>query len=234
MARKTDRSATPRVDIISIGTLGRNLLWGESQPLRTAHATTSLIRAGARNILVDPGLPSVAVVARLFERTGLQPQQIDTIFLTNFRGPRISAIELFSSAQLLIHEPELTFARARLESFIEQAPDEDLDRATLEAELELLERFAPAEDQLAPGVDLFPLPGMTPGTCGLLIAAPLTTTIIAGDAVPTVDHFLAGQMLPESHDLTTAEESFREVYEIADLIVPGYDNIFINPRGRGM
>jgi hypothetical protein len=26
----------------------------------------------------------------------------------------------------------------------------------------------------------------------------------------------------------------REVYEIADLIVPGHDNIFVNPRMHGM
>ncbi len=82
-------------------------------------------------------------------------------------------------------------------------------------------------------VDLFPLFGYTPGTCGVLVSMPTVTVLIAGDAVPTQDHFLAGQVLPDSMDLHAAQESMREVYEIADLIVPGHDNLFLNPRAQG-
>ena len=65
--------AAIRFDIISIGTLSRNRLWNEREPVRTPHATTTLIRAGDRRILVDPGLPPPALAARLFERTGMRP-----------------------------------------------------------------------------------------------------------------------------------------------------------------
>jgi glyoxylase-like metal-dependent hydrolase (beta-lactamase superfamily II) len=99
----------------------------------------------------------------------------------------------------------------------------------LEAELEVLDRCSPAPDSLAKNVDLFPLFGYTPGTCGILIALPTTTLIIAGDAVPTQDHFLAGQALPDAQDIAGAHESMKEVFEIADWIVPGHDNLFANP-----
>jgi hypothetical protein len=56
--------------------------------------------------------------------------------------------------------------------------------------------------------------------------------MIAGDAVPTQEHFLAGQVLPDAYDIAGAQESMGEVYEIADLIIPGHDNIFVNPRGN--
>lgn len=224
----------PRVDIISIGTLSRNLLWGETQPARTPHATTTLIRAGTRRILVDPGLPAQILAARLFERTGLKAEQIDTIFLTNFRPAHRAGLSAFARAKLLISENEQNWTRQQLENLIEQAPDEDIDRRTLEVELRLLETLRPADDKIADSVDLFPLPGYTPGTCGLLIASPLSTTLITGDAVPTLDHFLAGQILPDAQDLETAGESLREVYEIADLIVPSHDNWFLNPRMQGM
>jgi glyoxylase-like metal-dependent hydrolase (beta-lactamase superfamily II) len=223
-----------RADIISIGTLSRNRIWGETQPTRTPHATTTLIRSGGRNILIDPGLPPPAIGARLFERTGLRPEQIDTVFLTNFRPAHRSGLSLFDSSQLLIHEREQEWTRTRLESLIREAPDEDLDRRQLEQELELLERLRPANDKIAPDVDLFPLPGYTHGTCGLLVASPLTTLLIAGDAVPTQDHFLAGQVLPDAQDIQQAQDSMREVYEIADLIIPGHDNLFLNPRTQGM
>jgi glyoxylase-like metal-dependent hydrolase (beta-lactamase superfamily II) len=83
-------------------------------------------------------------------------------------------------------------------------------------------------------VDLFPLPGYTPGTAGLLLALPTTTVLIAGDSAASEEHFTSGQVLADSYDLRQAQESLREIYEIADLIVPGHDNLFLNPRSHGL
>lgn len=226
--------ASVRLDVISIGTLSRNRLWGETQHVRTAHATTTLVRSGKRNILIDPGLPPPAISARLFERTGLRPEQIDTVFLTNFRPSHRAGLPVFTEANVLMHEVEQQAMSNRLRTLIEEAPQDDLDRATLVNELKLLESIAAPDDKLAEHVDLFPLFGYTPGTCGLLVAAPTSTTLIAGDAVPTLDHFLAGQLLTDAFDIESAGEAMREVYEIADLIVPGHDNLFANPRSAGL
>jgi glyoxylase-like metal-dependent hydrolase (beta-lactamase superfamily II) len=223
-----------RFDIISIGTLSRNRIWGETQAVRTAHATCVLIRSGKRTILVDPGLPPQAMGARLYERTGLKPEQIDTVFLTNFRPAHRAGLPLFAHAQLLIHEVEQEAVSNHLKAMIEQAPEADLDRKVLQQELALLRGLTPAPDRVADQLDLYPLPGYTPGTCGLLIKLMTSTVVIAGDAVPTQDHFLAGTVLPDSNDIEAAQESMREVYEIADLIVPGHDNVFVNPRGSGV
>jgi hypothetical protein len=92
----------------------------------------------------------------------------------------------------------------------------------------------PAPDKLADQLDLFPLFGYTPGQCGLIVAGATNTIVLAGDAVPSQDHFLAGQTLPDAWDIKAAHEAMSEVYEIADLIVPGHDNIFLNPRTMGM
>jgi glyoxylase-like metal-dependent hydrolase (beta-lactamase superfamily II) len=226
--------ATTRIDIISIGTLSRNRLWNESTAVRTPHATTTLIRTGKRSVLVDPGLPAQALGARLYERTGMKPDQIDTIFLTNARPAHRGGLALFTKAKVLIHELEKQAAIAQLQGMIDEAPEEDIDRAAMERELHLINSFKIADDKLADHVDLFPLFGYTAGTCGLLVTTALTSTLIAGDAVPTLDHFLAGQVLPESYDIKAAQESMAEVYEIADLIVPGHDNLFVNPRGQGV
>ena len=226
--------ASIRIDIISIGTLSRNRLWNETTAVRTPHATTTLIRTGKRTVLVDPGLPAPALGARLYERTGLLPDAIDTIFLTNSRPAHRAGLSLFTRARVLIHELELQAARSQLQSLLEEVPEEDIDRAVMENELALIESFKTADDKLADHLDLFPLFGYTPGTCGLLVSTPLTSTLIAGDAVPTLDHFLAGQALPDSYDIKAAQESMAEVYEIADLVVPGHDNLFVNPRGQGV
>src|SRR5687768_7660984 len=119
--------ASVRLDVISIGTLSRNRLWGETQNVRTPHATTTLIRAGKRAILVDPGLPPPAMNARLFERTGLRPEQIDVVFLTNFRPSHRAGISLFGASKILMHEVEQQTMAARLRAHIEEAPPDDLD-----------------------------------------------------------------------------------------------------------
>jgi glyoxylase-like metal-dependent hydrolase (beta-lactamase superfamily II) len=223
-----------RFDVISIGALSRNRLWGEREPVRTSHATTTLIRTGKRHILVDPGLPPMAVGAHLYERTGLRPQQIDTVFLTNFRPSHRAGLALFPHAKVFLHEVEQQTVRQHLEHLLAGADTDDENREMLEEELELVNATHAPDDQLAEHIDLFPLFGYTPGTCGLLVTLPTLTLVITGDAVPTHEHFLAGQLLPDTHDLEAAGESLREVYEIADLIIPGHDNLFLNPRSQGM
>ena len=74
----------PDVSVISIGTLAANPDWGESEPVRTGHATTTLIQSPDANILVDPGLPARVLAARLGERASLAPDDITHVFLTSF------------------------------------------------------------------------------------------------------------------------------------------------------
>lgn len=208
------------------------MLWKETDAVRTPHATCTLVRAGSKNILVDPGLPPVVIAARLHERTGLKPEQIDTIFLTSARPAHRAGIGAFKKAVRFIHEVELKTSMQYLEAMLAETDDAD-DRATVQREIDSLSTLKAADDKLAPQVDLFPLPGFTAGTCGLLISATTHTVLLATDAVPTQDHLLAGQVLPGCANLEQAKESLSEVYEIADVIVPGHDNVFLNPRNYG-
>lgn len=221
-----------RVDVISIGTLSRNLIWKETEPVRTPHATCTLIRTRGRNILVDPGLTPQIIAARLFERTGLKPQDIDTVFATTARPAHRSGDHAFPNASKFMHENELQTSVRHLERLLEETDDAQ-QQQFLQREIEQLASYKPAEDKIAPQVDLFPLVGFTPGTCGLLISAATHTVLIASDAVASQDHFLAGQVLPGCFNLEQAKESLEEVYEIADIIIPGHDNLFLNPRNYG-
>ena len=233
---RTDTSIDTRV--ISIGTLSANPAWNERSPVRTGHATTTLIRTrgggkggGNKAIIVDPGLPAQAIEARLHERTGLTPADITHVFLTSFHPETRRGIVAFEHATWWISQDERELVGVPLVSKLQECHeigDDDL-RQALELDVAVLKRCEPVPDKLAPGVDPFPLPGVTPGLTGLLISQPSQTTLIAGDAVPTLDHFEKGQVLQSSWDLPKARESFAEAIEIADLIVPGRDNIFLNP-----
>ena len=99
----------------------------------------------------------------------------------------------------------------------------------------MVARFGAAPDQIAEGIDLFPLPGVTPGLCGLLMPMPRTTVLVCGDAIPTLEHLEQGVVLAHVADLEKARESFKEAVEIADFLVLGRDNLVANPiRPLGM
>ena len=76
---------------------------------------------------------------------------------------------------------------------------------------------------------LFPISGASSGNAGLLVASPLTTAVVAGDAVLTREHLEHGQPYEESYDPTQAKESMVEILDLADQIIPGHDNLFIPP-----
>ena len=218
--------------IISIGALSRHELWGESAPSRTAHATTTLVRSGDRVILVDPGLPGQIITARLTERAGIQPAAVTDVFLTCFRPAHRMGLEAFADARWLISEMEReATGRALIEHF-EREQDPDAKRIFQE-DIALLRRCQVADDRIADHVDLFPSPGFTPGTCGLLLSQSSATVLFAGDAVATAEHLEQGRVLRSCGDAEQAGQSFVEAVEIADLIIPGHDNVQANRSRSG-
>ncbi|MEM9373065.1 MAG: MBL fold metallo-hydrolase [Planctomycetota bacterium] len=235
--------------VISIGALATNPIWNEREPARTGHSTTTLVRAGDATILVDPGLPAPALKARLSERANLDPSDITHVFLTSFSPECRRALELFDRAEWLLSETEretvgvpMATSLQRLAQTAEDLRDagEDIsdDQKTMldivRRDVALLSRCHAAPDSIAPGVDLFPLSGVTQGMCGLLLAEPTRTTLITGDAIATQDHLDQGKVLPTCWNREKAQESFQEAIEIADALILGRDNVVINPTRQGL
>ncbi|MCW5754455.1 MAG: MBL fold metallo-hydrolase [Phycisphaeraceae bacterium] len=222
------------IRVVSIGTLPAHPLWGERAPVRTGHATTTLIRAGKRVIVVDPGLPSPAIEARLGERANVTAREVTHVFLTSFQPDTFRGIEAFGHAVWWISKAEREGIGVPIAMQLRDAArrgDEAL-AAMLERHVAILKQCRPAPDELAAGLTLFPLHGVSPGLTGLVGALPRHTLVIAGDAVPTVEHLEQGQVLPWAADVTQARESFVEAIELADLVICGRDNLIVNPTRR--
>ncbi len=231
------------VRVISIGALPAHPLWNERGQVRTGHATTSLITFGSRRMIVDPGLPEAALIARLGERANLTPDDITDVFLTCFRPDVRRALHAFDRARWWLSETEresvgvplarrLADLSARDASDGRGGDDDDQLRRVIETDIALLARCSPAPDHFADGLSLFPLPGVTPGLSGLLAEGPRFATLICGDAVPTVEHLEQGKVLPTAVDLDAARASLAEAVEIAELLVLGRDNLVVNPTKR--
>lgn len=214
------------VDVINIGTLSRNTFWDEQTPVRPAHATTTLIRHNGTGIVVDPSLPPELLEHRLLERAGIKSDRIDAVFLTSFSPVHRRGISLFTRADWYISALERDVVLGALNAVLDGDRKDvaDVSFEEVEAEAQLLGKLKPAPEKISSKVDFFPSYGAAPGSASLLIKS-ARTIVVAGDAVVTRDYFDAGRVWDRSADPEQAKESFRELAEIADAIIPGHDNI---------
>jgi len=221
----------PTVRIISIGTLAANPLWEERVPVRTGHATTTLVETGDRRILIDPGLPGQIIAARLGERCNGAPADITDVVMTSYKPDMRRGVGAFPGADWWIGAAEREGVGVPLIGELKRAEDAGDDELAgmLRRDIAILQRCKPMPDTLAPGVDCFPLPGVTPGSIGVLVLLRDATILIAGDCVATREHLAQGKVLPTCVDIEAAQASFGEAIEIADRIIPGRDNLLLVP-----
>lgn len=220
-----------RATVVSAGALSAHPLRGERGEVRAPHATTTLIEAREQRILVDPSLPGEFLLPRLAERAGVTAESITDVFLTDVRSVRRRGLPAFERARVWAHERELEVSRAWLAERLEECDEAD-DEETAEAvraEINALEGVEVLDDSLAPGVGIFPLPGVTAGLCGLLVTTAGGAVLIAGDAVPTAEHMEQGIVLTPAFDVKQAQQSLREALEEADAIIAGRDGLLLNP-----
>jgi glyoxylase-like metal-dependent hydrolase (beta-lactamase superfamily II) len=217
--------------IISIGAMGANRLWGETAPVRTAHATTTLLVAGERVILVDPGLPATALNARVNERTGKTLADVTDVFCTTLRPAHRRGLEAMTHATWWASPIEIDTYTAGMADRQVAADRLNSDDAQSHAhELDILERFQPAEDDFSPQISLYPLHGASPGCTGLLLTPPTQTILLASDAAITAEHLQRGQVWSGSFDAEEAIKTLADLLEVADIIICGHDNIALAPR----
>ena len=217
--------------VVSIGTLSHNRLWDEPAAVRTGHATSVLVRDDGRTILVDPSLPGPILAARLHERTGKQLSDVTDVFCTTLRPVHRRGLEALEHANWWCSEKELETYRLHLSGLRETAErlsSEDVQ--SVETDLALLSRVKAAPEKFGPQVHLYPLTGPSPGSAGLLLTPQTSSVMIAGDAVVTAEHLRRGRVWAGCFDAEAAMDSLRDVLEIADLVIPGHDNVMVCPR----
>lgn len=215
--------------IASIGTLASNPLWNERGTPRTGHATTTVIKSGDAVLLVDPSLPPQMLNARLQERWGLTLPEVTHVFLTSFDSDRRRTLNGLRHAVWYMHEPEIQAASEAMSDELERAEGDDEVTQLLEEHRGLLLSFEVPKDNMMGGVDLFPLPGFTLGSCGLLLPTTRQTVLICGDTIATSEHLQQGNVLSNAQNIELCQDSFKECLEIADILVLGRDNVMLNP-----
>jgi glyoxylase-like metal-dependent hydrolase (beta-lactamase superfamily II) len=199
-----------RWEIITIGNLSRNRYWGESddRACRPALCTCTLILGDGFRLLVDPSVQDGERMAvELERRTGLRPADVDTVFITHEHGDHHFGLQHFPEARWLA-APKVA--------------------AILNRGGQYKKRIEAAEGSLFGQIDLVPTPGHTLGHHSLRFDCDGLSVVAAADAAMTRDFWRERRGYFNSADLDLVARSIEELARIADIIIPGHDNYFLN------
>ncbi len=211
-----------RCDVLVIGHLKWNAYFGESpeSPPRgdPSTCTSTMLRGRQADgrayvLVVDPTL-RLSPKDYYFDinrRTGLSPEDVTHCFVTHEHFDHQAGLNYFPGAVWLAAEP---VARKLLDS-----PHIDGTRVRV------------AAGEFLPGVAVLPLPGHTPSLAGVAFEEDGRKCVVAGDGVMTRDHF-AFETSAFEQDGALAAQTIRELKMIADIIIPGHDNMILNTRRR--
>ncbi len=206
---KPDRKLK-RWDVITIGNLSRNRYWGEadSQAFRAAICTSTVIQGEGFRLIVDPALASAEeMAAELDRRTGLKPGGIDAVFVTHEHGDHWAGLKHFPRARWLA------------------APDV---ASALNNQGKLPKAVEPAAGPLFGALDIIPTPGHTLSHHSLRFDCEGMSVLVAGDAVATRDFWRERRGYYNCVDFELSKRSMDNIAGLADVVVPGHDNFFLN------
>jgi glyoxylase-like metal-dependent hydrolase (beta-lactamase superfamily II) len=205
-----ESSAIKHWDVITIGNLSRNRYWGESdeKPLRGAICTCTVVSGDNFHLLIDPSIKDAAQMAtELDRRTGLSIDEIDTVFITHQHDDHLFGLKHFAKAKW--------YAGAEVAAALNKS-------GKFEKQIE------PAGKTLLGAIDVIPMPGHTPDSVGLRFDYNSYSIVLTGDAVATKDYWDGGQMYYNVMDMEVSKKTLSMIRSLADIIVPGHDNYFLN------
>ncbi len=201
-----------RWDIITIGNISRNRYWGESdeRAYRCGICTCTLITGSDFRLLVDPSLTDAEQMrAELDRRTGRKLADIDAIFLTHEHGDHHYGLRHFPEARWLAAAPVA---------------------ALLNASGQYTKQVEAVTDRLFDAIEVVPTPGHTPTHYSLRFDCDGYSVVIAADAAMTRDFWRDRRGYFNSTDFEQAARSIDRLASLADIVIPGHDNYFLNRR----
>jgi glyoxylase-like metal-dependent hydrolase (beta-lactamase superfamily II) len=199
-----------------------------------------VLTGGQRPIVVDTGFSTAAggrrgraVHVPVAEALGVLGIGRDTdvdVVITHAHYDHVGNLDLFPSQPVHIARAEADFwlgpdsRHVQFQSVVEDVELAELARVVSSPRV----RFVDARSEIAPGVELVPLPGHTPGQLGVLVETGIGRVLLASDA-SHFDEELAEDM-PFKHNtdligLYRGLETMRRWLDdgTVDLVVPGHE-----------
>jgi glyoxylase-like metal-dependent hydrolase (beta-lactamase superfamily II) len=161
--------------------------------VRYASSTVTLIDDDFA-ILVDTGLKEDwPVIESGIKEAGFSPSEIDIVVNTHLHLDHVGCNDRFE-ARKYAHPTEIAQTNAR--------------------------GYTPCPRRISKRISILETPGHTDGHISVVFDREI---VIAGDAIPTKNHY-ARRVIPRIHtDVKKAMESLLEIIKIAKIIIPGHD-----------
>ncbi len=187
-------------------------------------SSVTLVRTADRIMLVDTGsYGDRALLLTRLQEVGIAPGEVDDVFLTHFHFDHVLNFDLFKNATFHLSETEIRYVT---EGGFQAVNDPYVPAVIYPLLAPQIKSFS-TEVEIQPGVRVFPLPGHTPGTSGLLLEQ--TQVLIAGDGIKCARDFNNWQPPPAFAGKRAALRSYRRAADKAQIIIPGHDNPFRVP-----
>jgi glyoxylase-like metal-dependent hydrolase (beta-lactamase superfamily II) len=209
-AKGKRKSKVRRWDVITLGNLSRNRYWneGDDRGVRSAICTCTVIQGAGFRLMVDPSLTKAEqMTAELDRRTGLKLHDIDVVFITHEHADHWFGLAHFPEAKWLA-APEVATA--------------------LNKPGKLPKRVEPATGKLFDAVEVIATPGHTLSHHSLRFDCDNVSVVVAGDAVATQDFWRERRGYFNCVDFELSTVSMNMIAGLADIVVPGHDNLFLN------
>lgn len=202
-----------RWDLITIGNISRNRYWGEGDEKghRPAICTCTLVTlTDGKRLLVDPSLTDETAMANeLNRRAGLQLADVTAVFITHEHGDHHFGLKHFPNARWLAATPVAN---------------------ALNASQQYAKPVEAIESRLFDAIDVVPTPGHTLSHHSLRFDCEGMSVVIAADAAMTRDFWREQRGYFNSADFDLATKTIAHLATVADIVVPGHDNYFLNQR----
>jgi N-acyl homoserine lactone hydrolase len=192
---------TVEVHVLKEGTIERDT----DGTILDASSSVTLVLATDLVIVVDTAMPHDA--PELIEALGrhdLDIEDVDIVVNTHGHHDHTGCNRLFDRAEVVIHKRE---GAPRAAGGTSRRVEEDCE--------------------LVPGVRIVETPGHTRGSISVVADTLEGPWVMAGDALPTLDNFVAWVPPGIHYDAEVAMLSMERVVEMAWMIVPGHGAPFL-------
>ena len=185
------------------------------------------------------GLEDVGRLKRGLKGAGVEPEEIDHVFLTHLHFDHCGAITTYDGSTLRPTFPRAKHFVQRREYEILMNPDPRSRASYVADNLEAVREAGLLElvdgtSEPVPGFELRPTPGHTPGHQVVLVRGGDETLAFMGDLVPYPSHFktnwVAGTDVEPLVSMDTKEEFLAEVRDRGYIVVLYHEHL--TPVGR--
>jgi glyoxylase-like metal-dependent hydrolase (beta-lactamase superfamily II) len=151
-----------------------------------------LVRSGDRLVLIDTGLGPIqsdtwtgGKLPGELAAAGVKPEDIDTVFITHLHADHCGSAALRVDGEMRVTFPN---AKYRWTSAEQAYWTGDLPKGTIARKdifAAVSDRFEAADGgtSLAPGVDVYAMPGHTPGHAGVVLSSGDARAFLLGDGI---------------------------------------------------